>query len=87
MIILNLNVIKIYINRLTKDDVKSFLKKESITLNDTEFDYLFNILKKDYGKILNSDKELFLEIKENINEDAYNKLINIFNKYSELYLK
>jgi hypothetical protein len=87
VIILNLNVIKIYINGLTKDDVKSFLKKESITLNDTEFDYLFNILKKDYGKILNSDKELFLEIKENINEDAYNKLINIFNKYSELYLK
>lgn len=82
---MNNNILKMYINKLSKEDIRNFLKKENISVNNAELEYLFNILKNDYEKILNNDKNIINDIKNNINDDAFNKLLNLLNKYKYLY--
>lgn len=84
---MNLNVIKIYISKLKKDNLISFLNNQNIILNEEEIDYLYNVLKYDYEKILEEDAYLFNNIKSNINPNSYNKLIELFKRYKDLYLK
>ena len=83
---MNLNVIKIYISKLKKDNLISFLNNQNIILNEEEIDYLYNVLKYDYEKILEEDAYLFNNIKSNINPNSYNKLIELFKRYKDLYL-
>ena len=83
---MNLNVIKIYIKKIKKDNLISFLNNQNIILNEEEIDYLYNVLKYDYEKILEEDAYLFNNIKSNINPNSYNKLIELFKRYKDLYL-
>ena len=73
-----------YINNLDEDEVKDFLINNNINLNNEEFEFLFNIVKEKYNDIFNENIYLFKLIRDTINEDAYNKLIKLFNQYKKL---
>ena len=83
---MNLNLIKIYINNLKKEDINTFLINNDINLSNEELAYLYKSKNK-YELIINNDKNIFNEFKNNISEENYIKLINLFNKYKELYIK
>lgn len=84
---MNLNIFKIYINKLKKEDFKKYLNSENIILNEDEVDYLYDKIKYNYEKILEEDAYIFNDIKNNINKDSYDKLLKLFNKYKNMYLK
>ena len=84
---MNLNIFKIYISKLKKEDFKKYLNSENIILNEDELDYLYDKIKYDYEKILEEDAYIFNDIKNNINKDSYDKLLKLFNKYKNMYLK
>ena len=84
---MNINVIENYIKKIDINDMKDFLLKQEIIVNDLELNYLYKIMKTKYKDILDEDILLIYDIKKNINEDAYLKLISIFNKYKKLYKK
>ena len=73
-----------YINNLDEDEVKDFLINNNINLNNEEFEFLFNIVKEKYNDIFDENIYLFKLIRDTINEDAYNKLIKLFNQYKKL---
>ncbi len=75
-----------YINNINDYDIKSFLDKNEIILNNDEYSFLKNIIKEKYSDILDENAYLFKLIKDNINDDAYFKLINLFNKY-KIFIK
>ena len=83
---MNLNLIKLYINKIKKEDINTFLNSNNIIVSNKELDYLYNILKNNCQKVLNEDKIIFNDIKNNINIENYNKLINLYNYYKEKYL-
>ena len=80
------NLIKIYISKIKKEDINTFLKENSINLSDNELNYLYSI-KNRYELIINEDQVLLDEISNNISKDNYNKLLNLFYKYKNIYLK
>ncbi|MBR2712529.1 MAG: hypothetical protein IKE73_02345 [Bacilli bacterium] len=84
---MNINIIESYINKIEKNDLENFLVKQNIIINEKEKEYLFYILKNKYADVLNEDILIIYDIKKNINEDAYNKLLKLFNKYKGLYKK
>ena len=84
---MNINIIETYINQIDKNDLKKFLIKQKIIVNNDEENYIFYLLKNKYKEILNEDVKVIYDIKKNINIDAYNKLLELFNKYKELYKK
>ncbi len=83
---MNLNLIKVYINKIKKEDINTFLKDNNINLTDDELNYLYSIKNK-YELIINEDQILLNEISNNISKDNYNKLLELFYKYKSIYLK
>ena len=79
------NLIKIYINKIKKDDVNIFLKNNNINLSEKEIDYAYYILKNKYELILDNDVSIFNDIKDNISEDNYIKLMELYNNYKTKY--
>ena len=76
-----------YFNNLSKEEIYDYLNKYNIKLNDEEYDFLINIIKEKYNDLLDENIYLFKLIRDTINEDAYNKLIDLFNKYKGLIKK
>jgi len=74
-------LIENYINKLTKEDIIKFSIKNNVVLNDIEVSYLYNIIKEKYKIILDGDTSIFNDIKNNINEKAYNKIIDLYSIY------
>lgn len=74
-------LIEHYINKLTKEDIIDFSIKNDIILNNDELIYLYKIIKEKYKILLNGDTSIFNEIKDNININTYNKIIELYNKY------
>ena len=83
---MDIDLIKIYIDNLTRKEAYDFLKNKSINLTNNEFEYLFNIIKTDYKKIIKEDLTTMNNIKNNISLDNYLKLYSLLNKYKK-YLK
>ena len=73
-----------YFNNLSKEEIYEYLDKYNIKLNDEEYDFLINIIKEKYNDLIDENIYLFKLIRDTINEDAYNKLIDLFNKYKGL---
>ncbi|MBQ3475313.1 MAG: hypothetical protein IJH20_04015 [Bacilli bacterium] len=80
---MNIKLIEIYINNITKNQANDFLEENDIYLNEKEFDYLFSKIKSNYIEIINEDILTFKEIKDNITEQNYIKLISLFNNYKK----
>jgi hypothetical protein len=80
------NLIKKYIENLTKNDIISFALNENIKLNNKEIDIIFNTIKNDYNTLLygNSDK-IFEKLKKEINLISFNKIKKYFDYYKEKY--
>ena len=80
---MNINLIGIYVNNITKNQANEFLIENDIYLNEVEFNYLFKKIKTNYKDILNEDIQTFKEIKDNISYNSYIKLISLFNNYKK----
>ena len=75
-------IIKKYVDNLTKKDIIDFSNKEKIHLNNKEIDIIFNTIKNDYNILIDGDaKIIFLKLKEEINEDAFFKIFDLYKKY------
>lgn len=79
------NLIKIYINKIKKEDMNIFLKNNDINLSKKEIDYAYYILKNKYELIIDNDVSIFNDIKDNISEDNYIKLMELYNNYKTKY--
>lgn len=80
-----INLIKIYINKIKKEDMNIFLKNNNINLSNKEIDYAYYILKNKYELIIDNDVSIFNDIKDNISEDNYIKLMELYNNYKTKY--
>ena len=80
-----INLIKIYIDKIKKEDMNIFLKNNGINLSEKELEYAYYIIKNKYELILNDNKSIFDDIKENISEDNYIKLMELYNNYKTKY--
>ena len=82
-----INLIKIYIDKIKKEDMNIFLKNNGINLSEKELEYAYYIIKNKYELILNNNKSIFDDIKENISEDNYIKLMKLYNNYKTKYFR
>jgi hypothetical protein len=84
---MNIELLEKYINILDDNKINNFLIKNDINLNDEEYSFLKTIIKEKYKDLLDENTYLFKLIKDTINEDAYYKLLTLFNKYKILIKK
>ena len=81
---MNINLIEDYVRRLTKDDIVRFSLKQDITLNNEEVSFIYDYIKKEYKTIIfGNPKDIFKEVKSNVRESTYNKMVALYTKYQE----
>jgi len=79
------SLIKNYIDKLTIDKLNEFALKNNINLSNSELEYLLNLTKNNFEDILvNEDKYLKL-VKNNINNEAYIKIKELYLYYKNKY--
>ncbi len=75
-------LIETYVNKLTKDDIINFSNKQNIILQNYEINIIYAYIKK-YWKIIykGNPSSIFLDLKNNVNPNTYNKILELYGKY------
>lgn len=74
------------INNLTLNDLKILASNNNVDLNNQELNYLYNKIKKDwYAFLYNDPNPILTDIKNNINSNSYNKLLELYYYYKNRY--
>ena len=79
------NLIALYINKITLNNINDFAQKNNILLNKKELNILFEIIKTRYNEILNNDATLKKYLKDNLTDVNYNKIIKLYEEYRTKY--
>jgi len=79
-------LIKNYINSLSIKDVKNFAIKNNITLNDNELNFIYRNIKDNWKVLIYGNPEnLFNNLKNNVSNDTYLKIIDLYTFYKNKY--
>ena len=72
-----------HIKNISKEDIFKFAEKYNIYLSKKELDWTYSFVKNNYNKFIDNPKSLNLNnYKSNFSEINFNKLTNLYNKYS-----
>lgn len=81
---MNIYVIENYVNRLTKDDIRRFALKQSVTLGNDEVAFIYTYIKKNYKNIIfGNPKDVLTDIKDEVKANTYNKIVNLYMQYKD----
>ncbi|MBQ9318821.1 MAG: DUF2624 family protein [Bacilli bacterium] len=79
-------LIKNYINKLTKQDINSLAIQHNVNLTDQELNYLYNQIKNHYNDLLYGDTEyLFNDLKKNVTDNNYFKIKELYTTYKNKF--
>lgn len=81
---MNKLLISEYISRLTKENIYSFGIKQGITMQSNDLDIIYYYIKNKYQEFFNNPDIILKEIKPQITNQAYDIIINLYNKYKYL---
>lgn len=79
-------LIKNWIPNLTPELIQEYGKRMDITLNDSETTILYQFIMKNYSEILDGNEKGFIELKQQLNSNLYEKLIKLYNANKTKYL-
>lgn len=79
------NIIKKYINNLTKEDIEKFASKNSIELTDDELSIIYDIVINEYESLISNSDSIFIKYKEKFSSNNYTKIYILFNEYKKRY--
>jgi hypothetical protein len=76
--------LKSYVSRLTKEDIIEYLKKEDIKVTENEINIIYEYIKKYFMIFYKGDPTyLFDELRNKLNEETYNKALELYQKYKK----
>lgn len=79
-------LIKNYVSKMTKEDVVAFTNKNGIYLNDSELDFVYRFIKKNYEAMYANPNIDLSRYKDHFSEENYNKMMKLINEYKSKYL-
>lgn len=82
------NLISLYINKLSLNDVFNFASKNNITLNNEEAIFILDFIKKNWQEALaNPDSLKIDQYKSRFSEENFNKIKKLIIFYRNKYAK
>lgn len=75
-------VIKEFVDKLTEEDINNFALKEGVKLTDEELKVIYLYIRNYWQVFYKGDAtSLFHELKEKLSPKAYDKVLELYNKY------
>lgn len=80
------NLVKRYVSNLTKDQLNDFALKNDVTLSESELDFVYVFVKKNWEMIFRNPNLLQLErYKKQFSEENFVKIQKLFAMYYQKY--
>lgn len=80
------NIIERYMNMLKKEDVNNFAIKKNVFLSESELDFTYEFLKKNWQDILKNPNVFDINrYKNQFSEDNFYKVKKIFDEYYQKF--
>lgn len=80
------NIIERYMNKLTKEEVDTFARKNNIFLNEEELNFTYIFVKKNWASVIGNPASLNLDrYKDKFSEENLMKIKKLFKEYSIRY--
>ena len=80
------NIIERYINKMSKDQINDFAKKNEIYLSGLELDFLYVFIKKNYKEVLSNPALLNIDrYKNKFSDENFVKIKKLYNEYLTKY--
>ncbi len=81
------NMIERYMDKLTKEDVNNFAIKNDVHLSESELDFTYNFIKKNWEPVLANPNILNIErYKNNYSEENFAKIKKLLKEYAMKYI-
>ena len=80
------NIVEKYMQRITKDDVNKFAIKKNVYLSNSELDFTYDFIKKNYANILKNHSLFKIDRYENrYSKENFPKVKKVFTEYFSKY--
>lgn len=76
-------IIGSYVNKLTKNDIKVFALNNNVNLTDNETNIIYQTIKQDWEQLLRNPNPIFNKVKNELNPNTYNKIIELYSIYKK----
>ncbi len=86
MIFIYKELIKKYLSFLTVDHIKNYALTQNEALTDQEATIIYNYILKYQNELLNKNTTSFTILRQNIRKDLFDKIVLLYNEYSQKYL-
>lgn len=80
-------LIKNYVSKLTKDDVKKFTLSKGINLSEEELDFTYRFIKKNYALLYVNPNIDLTKYKNNYTEENFKKIMSLIKDAKIKYAK
>lgn len=79
------NLVTNYVNAMKKEDIIHFAKKNNLTVTESEVDFLYTFIKKNFEYYLKNPNSLDIsDYKDKFSSENYEFLTNLINKYKRM---
>ena len=80
-------LIKNYVSIMTKQDLNAFAIKNDINLNESELDFLYRFIKKNYEALYANPNIDLTKYKIHFSDENFAKIMNLIANYKTKYAK
>lgn len=74
-------VIYDYIKKIKKEDIFNYGIRQGIEINNNDIDIIYDYINNRYNDIIDNTDSTLLEVKDKLNINTYNKLLELYDKY------
>lgn len=79
-------LIKNYVSRMTPEDVVKFSSKKGIILSDSEVDFVYRFIKKNYEALYANPNIDLTKYKCHFSDENFDKMMKLVSEYKAKYL-
>ncbi|HBA37670.1 MAG TPA: hypothetical protein DCY94_03020 [Firmicutes bacterium] len=79
-------LIKNYVSKMKIEDVRKFALKNGIELSDSELDFVYRFVKKNYEALYANPNIDLSKYKNHFSEENYQKIMKLVTEYKAKYL-
>lgn len=79
-------LVKNYVSKMTREDVVKFSTKKGIILSESEVDFVYRFVKKNYEALYANPNIDLTKYKSHFSEENFTKLMKLVSEYKSKYL-
>lgn len=76
-----MNLIKMYINKLSKDDLYKYISNNNYLISDNDIDIIYFYIKNYYEEFFKDPNGILNKIKEDVEPNTFSIILDLYNKY------